>query len=134
MDSVLFVVAVVFACLAALLHVAIFFMESVLWSRPAVWKRFGVASQQEAATLQPMAYNQGFYNLFLALATVVGLLLLIAPPVAQVGVGIGGVALASMLLASIVLITSNPKLARAAVTQGITPLIALVFGVLWALL
>jgi putative membrane protein len=134
MDSVFFVVAVVFAILAAILHVAIFFMESVLWSRPAVWKRFGVASPQEAATLQPMAYNQGFYNLFLALATIVGLLLLVAPPVAQVGVGIAGVALASMLLASIVLITSNPKLARAALIQGVTPLIALVFGVLWALL
>jgi len=134
MDTVFFVVAVVFASLAAILHVAIFFMESVLWSRPTVWKRFGIASQQEAATLQPMAYNQGFYNLFLALGTVVGLLLLIAPPVATVGVGIAGVALASMLLASIVLITSNPKLARAALTQGITPLVALVFGALWALL
>jgi putative membrane protein len=134
MDTVFFVVAVVFAVLAAVLHLAIFFLESVLWSRPAIWKRFGVASQQEAATLQPMAYNQGFYNLFLALATVVGLLLLVAPPVSQVGVGIAGVALASMLLASIVLLTSNPKLARAAVTQGITPLIALVSGVLWALL
>jgi putative membrane protein len=134
MDTVFFVVAVVFAILAAILHVAIFFLESVLWSRPTVWRRFGVASQQEAATLQPMAYNQGFYNLFLALATIVGLLLLVAPPVSQVGVGIAGVALASMLLASIVLITSNPKLARAALTQGITPLVALVFGVLWALL
>ena len=37
----------------------------------------------------------------------------------------------SMVLAAVVLITSNPKLARAAVTQGITPLLALFFGVLW---
>jgi putative membrane protein len=133
MDTLFFVLAVVFACLAAILHVAIFFMESVLWTRPTIWRRFGVASQQEAATVQPMAYNQGFYNLFLALATAIGLLLLVAPPVMPVGVGIAGVALASMLLASIVLITSNPKLARAAVTQGITPLIALVCGVIWAL-
>jgi putative membrane protein len=51
-----------------------------------------------------------------------------------VGIGIAGVALASMLLASIVLITSNPRLARAALTQGVAPLIALVFGVLWVVL
>jgi putative membrane protein len=133
MDTLFQVLAIVFAILAALLHVVIFFMESVLWSRPTIWRRFGVASQQDATTLQPMAYNQGFYNLFLGLATGLGLLLLITPIVNPVGIGIAGVALASMLLASIVLITSNPKLARAAFTQGVTPLIALVFGALWVL-
>jgi putative membrane protein len=134
MDTLFLVLAVVFAALAALLHVVIFFMESVLWSQPAIWRRFGVASQQEAAVLQPMAYNQGFYNLFLALGTGLGLLLLVTPIVRPVGLGIAGVALASMLLASIVLVTSNPRLARAAVTQGAAPLVALVFGVLWVLL
>jgi len=133
MHTVFLVVAVVFATVAAVLHVVIFLMESALWSRPAIWRRFGVASQQDAALLQPMAYNQGFYNLFLGIAAGLGLLLLISPAVEPVGVGIAGVALASMLLASIVLITSNPKLARAALTQGITPLIALVFGALWVL-
>ena len=131
MDTLFLVLAAIYAALAAILHVAIFFMESVLWSRPTIWRRFGIGSQQEATTVQPMAYNQGFYNLFLALGTAVGLLLLVAPPVREVGVGIAAVSLASMLLAAIVLITSNPKLARAAVTQGITPLLALVFGVLW---
>ena len=127
------VVAVVFATLAALLHVVIFLMESALWSRPAVWRRFGVASQQDAALLQPMAYNQGFYNLFLGIAAGLGLLLLVAPQVEPVGIGIAGVALASMLLASIVLVTSNPRLARSALVQGGAPLVALVFGALWVL-
>ena len=127
MDTALLVIAVVFAVLAALLHIAIFGMESVLWARPTVWRRFGVKSQADADTLQPMAYNQGFYNLFLALGTIAGLLLLLAPPVSNVGVGLLVLALASMLLAAIVLVTSNPKMARAALTQGITPLIALVF-------
>ena len=131
MVSVFLIVAVVFAALAALLHVAIFFLESVLWTRPGVWQRFGVRSQDDATTVQPMAYNQGFYNLFLALATALGLLMLASPAVHPVGVGVAGVALASMLLASVVLITSNPRLARAAITQGFTPLVALVFGALW---
>jgi putative membrane protein len=131
METVFLVVAVVFAILATLLHVVIFFMESVLWTRPATWRRFGLRSQDDAVTIQPMAYNQGFYNLFLAIATALGLLMLASPPVHAVGIGIAGVALASMLLASVVLVTSNPRLARAAATQGVAPLIALVFGVLW---
>jgi putative membrane protein len=134
METVFLVVAVVFAILAALLHVVIFFMESVLWTRPAIWRRFGLRSQDDAVTIQPMAYNQGFYNLFLAIATALGLLMLASPPVHIVGIGVAGVALASMLLASIVLITSNPRLARAAATQGLAPLVALVFGVLWVAL
>jgi putative membrane protein len=134
MNTALLVPAVIFAILAALLHVVIFVMESMLWSRPAIWRRFGVASREDAAVLQPMAYNQGFYNLFLGLATGLGLLLFAASPVRNVGIGVAGVALASMLLAAVVLITSNPKLARAALLQGITPLIALVFGILWIVL
>lgn len=69
------VLATVVVTLAAALHVAIFFMESVAWGRPTVWKRFGVADQQAADTTKPMAYNQGFYNLFLAIGAVVGLIL-----------------------------------------------------------
>ncbi|GAA2075634.1 DUF1304 domain-containing protein [Pseudolysinimonas kribbensis] len=134
MDTAFLVIALIFAVLAALIHVVIFFLESVLWSKPTIWRRFGVASRDDAAVLQPMAYNQGFYNLFLAIATGLGIVLIAAAPVHNVGVGIAGVALASMLLASIVLITSNPKLARAALTQGLPPLIALIFGVLWVVL
>jgi putative membrane protein len=134
MDTAFLVIALVFAVLAALIHVVIFFLESVIWSKPAIWRRFGVASRDDAAVLQPMAYNQGFYNLFLAIATGLGIVLFAATPVRSVGIGIAGVALASMLLASIVLITSNPRLARAALTQGVAPLIALVFGVLWVVL
>jgi putative membrane protein len=134
MDTAFLVIALVFAVLAALIHVVIFFLESVIWSKPAIWRRFGVASRDDAAVLQPMAYNQGFYNLFLAIAAGLGIVLFAATPVRSVGIGIAGVALASMLLASIVLITSNPRMARAALLQGVAPLIALVFGVLGAVL
>jgi putative membrane protein len=134
MDTAFLVIALIFAVLAALIHVVIFFLESVIWSKPAIWRRFGVSSGDDAAVLQPMAYNQGFYNLFLAIATGLGIVLYAATPVRGVGIGIAGVALASMLLASIVLITSNPRLARAALTQGVAPLIALVFGVLGVVL
>ncbi len=69
------ILATVFGALAALLHVYIFVMESVQWSQPRIWRRFGVADQAAADTTKPMAYNQGFYNLFLAIGAIIGLAL-----------------------------------------------------------
>jgi putative membrane protein len=125
------VIAIVFASLAALLHVYIFVMESVLWTRPSTWKRFGIGSQDDAATIRPMALNQGFYNLFLAIGVVVGLLLLTFRPGA--GLPIALFSCASMLAASLVLVISNPKLARAALVQGLFPLIAVVLLIIGGL-
>ena len=117
------------AALAALVHVAIFVMESIGWRQPRVWRRFGLAAQGDADTVAPMAFNQGFYNLFLAIGVAVGLVLL-ATPVAQAGYGIAVFAVASMLAASLVLVLSRPSLWRAALTQGLLPLVALVLLVL----
>ncbi len=115
------VIAQIFAAVAAALHVVIFVMESVVWSKPAVWQRFGVASQSDADVVKPMAFNQGFYNLFLAVGIVVGLI---------IGGGEGEAivvfACLSIVGAAIVLATGGRKYFRAAFTQGITPLIALV--------
>jgi len=118
------VVAIVFASLAALVHIYIFVMESVLWTRPSTWKRFGIRSQDDAATIRPMALNQGFYNLFLAIGVTVGLVLLAVQPGA--GFPLVFFSCASMLAASLVLVISNSKLARAALVQGLFPLVAIV--------
>ena len=83
------VAAGVFAGIAAVIHVYIFLMESVLWSRPDVWPRFGVGSQGEADILRPMAFNQGFYNLFLAIMIVVGIVLALMANGATEAAGIG---------------------------------------------
>lgn len=119
------VVGAILAALAALVHVMIFVFESVTWSRPATWKRFGLRTQDEADVTRPLAYNQGFYNLFLAIGAGLGVVLLVGSGVREAGLAIALFALGSMLLASIVLITSNPKLARAAATQGVLPLLAI---------
>lgn len=128
--TALVIVGAVFVFLAAVIHLFIFFLESVLWSKPSTYRRFGVTSDEEAAILRPMAFNQGFYNVFLAVGAGVGLVLLGSDALRQAGVAISLFALGSMLLASIVLIASNPKLARAAVLQGAAPLIGIVFLVL----
>lgn len=69
------VVALVAAALAAVLHVFIFVMESVLWTTLRVWATFGITSDALAAHTRPLAFNQGFYNLFLAVVTAVGVVL-----------------------------------------------------------
>lgn len=126
MNATLLIIAIVAAGLAALLHIFIFAMESILWMRPAIWKRFGLKSQDEAATIRPMALNQGFYNLFLAIGVIVGFFLLPHPSLHAAGVMLILFSCASMLAAALVLLISNPKLARAALTQGVLPLIAVI--------
>lgn len=118
------VLALVLVTLAALLHVAIFVMESVLWTRPAVWRRFGLRTQEAAEGTRAMAYNQGFYNLFLAIVAVVGVVLDVAQNPA--GFVLMVVATASMVAAAVVLTTTGSGYLRAALTQGTVPALALV--------
>jgi putative membrane protein len=117
------VIASIFAAVAAALHVVIFFMESVAWTKPAVWRRFGVASQADADVVRPMAFNQGFYNLFLAVGIVVGLFL-----GGDAGDAIVVFSCLSIVGAAFVLATGGRKYFRPAVIQGITPLLALLFA------
>lgn len=112
---------------AAVIHVGIFALETVLWSRPATRRLFGVRDERDADVLRPMAYNQGFYNLFLALGGGIGLLLTGTGFSPDGGIAIAMFALASMVLAAIVLVTSNPRMLRAALVQGGVPLLGLAF-------
>ena len=127
MNTALLIVGSAFVFLAAAIHVFIFVMESVLWSKPSTWKRFGLKTQAEADTVKPMAYNQGFYNAFLAIGAGTGLVMLGSENWAQGGLAIVIFACVSMVLAAVVLITSSPKLWRAAAVQGVPPLLGITF-------
>jgi putative membrane protein len=126
--------SLLFAFLAAALHVYIFTMESFTWTRPATWKRFGLASPAAAETTKPLAYNQGFYNLFLAIGAFIGAGLVAAgasgSPLHVAGWTLIFSCCGSMLLAAAVLALSGRKYLRPAVLQGTTPLLAVVLGVL----
>ncbi|WP_350001084.1 DUF1304 domain-containing protein [Pseudarthrobacter sp. WHRI 8279] len=125
--------SLLFALLAAALHIYIFTMESITWTRPATWKRFGVASQDDAETTKALAYNQGFYNLFLAVGALAGAGFVALAAEDQVLTAAGWTLVfsccGSMLLAALVLALSGRKYLRAAATQGATPLLAVVLGV-----
>jgi putative membrane protein len=110
-----------FAMIAGLLHVYIFVLESIRWCHPSAWRKFGIASQEHANIIRPMAFNQGFYNLFLAAGVIVGLAL----SGTLVGYGMIVLALAIMVLAAVVLVLTNRALWIAALVQGLPPLLAL---------
>jgi len=122
--------AIAAAALAALLHVYIFVMESVQWTQPRVWRRFGVPDQSSADATRSLAYNQGFYNLFLAIGAILGIVLFwVGDPgtVADVsGRTLLLFSVGSMLAAALVLVTSGARYLRPALVQGTFPLIGFV--------
>jgi putative membrane protein len=126
--------SLLFAFIAAALHVYIFTMESLTWTRPATWKRFGLASQADAETTKPLAYNLGFYNLFLAAGAFIGVGCVAFAPQGSLQPVVGWTLIfsccGSMLLAATVLALSGQKYLRAAAVQGSTPLLAVVLGLL----
>ena len=124
------ILAQVMAFAAALIHVGIFYLESVAFSRPDIWPRFGLRTQEQADTVSPMAFNQGFYNLFLA-AGILGGLGLIATGHIPAGRAIVLFACGCMAGAGVVLIATNRSLARAALLQLVPPAVAIAFAYLF---
>ena len=120
--------ALIIAALAALLHVYIFTMESLTWTSPRTRATFGTTAE-EAETTKLLAFNQGFYNLFLAIVTGIGI---VAVVLGHTGVGTALIlaGIGSMAAAALVLVASSPDKARAAVVQGTLPAIAIVLLVL----
>ena len=114
-----------FALLAAFLHVLVFCMESLWFTRPNVHKRFGAATTADAEALRLFAFNQGFYNLFLSIGIIVGLALLNLGGNVLVAQTLVLFSCACMLGAGVVLFFSagSPML-RAAAIQAAFPLLA----------
>ncbi len=125
----MYALSLVAAAVAAALHVFIFAMESLWFTRPGIYRRFGVRSPEDAAILQPMAFNQGFYNLFLAIGAGAGVVARVTGHDA-VGRTLVLFSCGCMLLAAVVLASSNPRMLRGALIQGVAPLVAVVATVL----
>jgi putative membrane protein len=118
------VVGLALAGAAALLHVFIFYLESIAWTSERTRATFGTTAE-EARTTKALAFNQGFYNLFLAISVIVGIVLF------AVGATVAGATLVlagagSMAAAALVLLISSPDKAAAALKQGVVPALAVI--------
>ena len=67
-------------------HVYAFLLESIWWKSKRTHKVFGV-SEDDAAAVSGFAYNQGFYNLFLALTSASGYYLMLSEKSFHFGAG-----------------------------------------------
>jgi putative membrane protein len=118
------IAGLVLAGLAALFHVYVFYLESLAWSNGRTRAAFGT-TVEDAAVTKPLAFNQGFYNLFLAIVVVTGIVAFAAnTPV--VGATLVFAGAGSMIGAGLVLLLSNRDLARAALAQLVPPLLAVI--------
>jgi putative membrane protein len=128
--SVLTIVGVVAAGIAAALHVGFFLLESVFFARPSVRRLFGVRSADDSSALRLFARNQGVYNLGLALVVSVGIALLVGASEYRgtgqdaVGTAVIVAGCAVMALAALALVATAPRLWLAALVQGVPPLMA----------
>lgn len=119
------VAGLVFAAVAALIHLYIFVMESLTWTSARTRATFGIRSLEEAQATKAMAFNQGFYNLFLAVAALLGIVL-VAAGITVVGATLVFVGTGSMVAAGLVLLLSNRRMLRPAAIQAVPPLIAII--------
>lgn len=113
-----------FFFVAAVMHVGFFIIESFLYQKPDGYKFFKISSKDHQAT-KTWAFNQGFYNLFLALGTFWGLYFVTQKQVMVAGVLTGFCGM-SMLAAGVVLWLSAPHLRKAAYYQIIPPLLGFI--------
>jgi len=115
--------------LPAIIHMYIFSLESFLWERPYTKRIFGLSSD-EARVTKLFAWNQGFYNLLLAIAIVVGWLLRNGVLVMNNGAFAGNVlilyGLVSISIAGIVLFLSARRLWRSALVQVVPAFIGFI--------
>ncbi|MCE1175151.1 MAG: DUF1304 domain-containing protein [Propionibacteriales bacterium] len=120
------IAGLVIVALAALVHLYIFVLESLTWTTARTRAVFGTSAEQAAQTRQ-LAFNQGFYNLFLAVEVVAGIVAFALGAV-PVGIALVLAGAGSMVLAGVVLMVSDATKTRAALIQLLPPLIGVIVG------
>jgi putative membrane protein len=110
---------------AAAVHVLFFCLESLLFSRPAIYRRFLLSTAEEARVVRPMAFNQGFYTRFRA-AGAAGGVVANAAGEATVGRTLVVFSCGCMVLAAVVLLVTDRRFVRAALVQAVPALVAVV--------
>ncbi len=113
-----------------MVHVYIFYLESFAWTTRAR-AVFGT-TEDEARATKELAYNQGFYNLFLAIMVFAGLVVLAAHR--DIGLTLVLAGSSCMAAAALVLGLSSPDKRSSALKQGLAPALGVVVVVVGLLL
>lgn len=116
MKNALTIIGSILIFLATVFHLYVFKLETLTWRTPKTWKTFGIPSQEHADIIATMAFNQGFYNLFLALGAGTGLVMLAINT--TIALTLIASAALSMVGAGAVLFFSVKRSRRAAVIQA----------------
>lgn len=114
----------IFATLSGLFHILFFALESLLWETEKVRKIFKQEEESIKYT-KLLAYNQGWYNLFLAIGSITGVVLSATGQNQDMAKTLIVFCNASMVGAALVLISSNKSLYRGAIIQGVPAALAL---------
>lgn len=114
-----------FFFLSGLIHIYIFILESFLFQKPNGYKYFKM-SEQDHAAVKPWAFNQGFYNLFLAIGIFIGLHYVLKLQIHLAG-AVTSIFGFGMIGAGLVLFFSVPKMRKGALLQIIPPLLGFFF-------
>ncbi|MEU5156007.1 DUF1304 domain-containing protein [Glycomyces sp. NPDC021274] len=113
----------ILAALAGLVHVYIWVMECLRFADPKVHTGVFRVPAANLETVRSWAFNQGWYNLFLAIGALVGVAVVRSE--AAVGMTLIVFACGSMLGAALVLVLRDRSMASAALKQGLFPALAL---------
>lgn len=118
-------ISYVFFFAAAIIHIFFFILESVLFQKSNGYKYFKMKKEDHAA-VKPWAFNQGFYNLFLAVGMLIGLYYVTQLEIRMAGMMVSFCGL-SMVIAGIVLFLTDRKMRRGALIQAVPPLLGFFF-------
>jgi len=125
--------AIIFAIITAIFHILFFIAESVLWLEPYIYQNVlskpdsseGVGLFEQATLMKIVFFNQGFYNLFLALGLITGMIFVKNGSVEQ-GITLIGFCCLFAFGAGVVLALSAGAFLGATV-QALPPMMALIF-------
>lgn len=115
----------IFILITAILHILFFKLESIDFMKPDVLKRFGL-TEESAEFVKVWAFNQGFYNLFLAIGLLYSLYKLKKAKIVEAK-SISNFILLTIAGAGIVLYFSAPDKAIAATLQTLPALLGIIF-------
>ncbi|WP_416175233.1 MAG: DUF1304 domain-containing protein [Bifidobacterium crudilactis] len=114
--------AAILVLLAGLLHGYIFILESFRWTKQSTMDLFSISTRDEAEATREMAFNQGFYNLFLGVTAVIGSVTYLSG-IHTVGLTLMFAGTTPMVGAAVVLLVGSPDKRAAALKQMALPLL-----------